>query len=71
MTNLRLEEVERDRKEGVWRITLGYDTAESAGPSPQNALSALLRDHNQRRAYKVVSLTDDSGEFISVKLRLL
>lgn len=69
LTNLRMEEVERDKKDAVWRITLGYDTAKPATPEPQNSFSALLREKNVRRIYRVIGMEESTGEFLSVKLR--
>jgi len=72
--DLRLEEVERDREVGAWRITLSYDipiTPTLANPTPNNALSALLGGNRPDRAYRIISLDQSNGEFLSMKLRKL
>lgn len=70
--NLKLEEVERSGEEGVWRITLGYDAPVAAPPFSQTAgaISALF-GNNTTRVYRVISLDETTGEFISMRLRTL
>jgi hypothetical protein len=58
-TNLGLEEVEFDDKQGVWNITLGFSRPWN---SNRNALSALTGEALQKRAYRTVVVTDSNGE---------
>jgi hypothetical protein len=73
LTNLKLEEVERARDDGAWRITLGYDVDVSAPAflrETAGAINAIL-GANTARAYRVITLDEMTGEFISMKLRTL
>ena len=65
LTNLGLEEVERDEGAGAWRVTVGFSRPWN---SVRNPLTAITGDAAPRRTYKVVSIRDD-GEVLSVKRR--
>ncbi len=59
---LLLEEVELSEDQQFWLITLSY-------PEPITSPAQLIVGQN--RAYKVVKLHSDTGEFVSVKIRTL
>lgn len=65
LTNLGLEEVERDEHLNLWRVTLGFSRPWN---TPRNPLYAVTQTPNPVRAYKIVSL-NDSGKVVSIKLR--
>ncbi len=65
LSNLGLEEIERDDPAGVWRVTVGFSRPWN---TVKDALSALSGTAVQKRAYRVV-LIKDSGEVVSVKRR--
>jgi len=59
---LLLEEVELSDDQQFWLITFSY-------PAPEgSSLSVML---GGSRAYKIVKLNSDTGEFVSVKIRTL
>ncbi len=59
---LLLEEVELSDDQQFWLITFSY-------PAPEGTSFAAMLGGN--RAYKVVKLHADTGEFVSVKIRTL
>ncbi|HWF11909.1 MAG TPA: hypothetical protein VG297_25750 [Bryobacteraceae bacterium] len=65
ITNLGLEEVERDETAEVWRVTLGFSRPWN---SVRNTLTALTGEAAPRRAYRVFLVTDD-GQVVSMKRR--
>jgi len=67
VSNIGLEEVEFDEEKRVWKITLGFSRPWN---SPRtNALSAFTTDPGQKRAYRVVSVSDNTREVLSMKKR--
>jgi hypothetical protein len=64
--NIRLEEIESSTIQGkpVWQITL------SSGTNPTSALSQFL-GADADREYKIFTVTKDTGEVLSMKIRLL
>lgn len=65
--NPGLEEVEFDKKSGIWSVTIGFSRPwdEAAGP-----LAVKLAAFGpRRRDYKVVRIVDSDGRVISVKNR--
>jgi uncharacterized protein YdeI (YjbR/CyaY-like superfamily) len=67
ITRLTLEEVEFDEAAGIWNITIGFSWPWDA---PQNAFAALGHDLSQwRRRYKVVRISDATGQLLSIKNR--
>jgi len=66
ISNLGLEEVEFDEATGIWCITLGFSRP---WESPQNALAAIARQLQPPRAYKIVCISDKTGQLVSVKNR--
>ena len=65
LSNLGLEEIERDEAIGAWRVTLGFSRPWN---TVRNAMTMIAGDVASRRTYKVVSILDD-GVVISVKRR--
>ncbi len=73
LNNMRLEEIERDREAGTWRVTLGYDRDVERHGEP-NALAGALAElawRNSRtvRVYKVVTVDAQNGEALAMKMR--
>lgn len=64
--NLGLEEIEFDESTGIWCITLGFSRP---WEMPQNALAVLARQLQPPRAYKIVRISDKTGQLLSVKNR--
>lgn len=68
ITNLGLEEVEFDEQAREWRVTVGFsrpwDTV-----SGWAALAAQPPQTNPRRSYKIVRISDTTGEAVSVRNR--
>lgn len=63
--NVGLEEVMFDEKQAVWHVTIGFSRP---WDEPKNALAALAGQNSfWRRAYKVVTMDDVTGNVISVK----
>lgn len=73
LNNMRLEEIERDREEGTWRVTLGYDRDVEPPRDPlamSGALAGLARLSKPIvRIYKVVTVDAQSGEALAMKMR--
>ena len=64
--NLGLEEVGLDRSTNEWIVTVGFSRP---WDEPKGALAALANSPITRRVYKVVRISDSTGEIISVKNR--
>ncbi len=63
--NLGLEEVVHDDGKSVWRVTIGFSRP---WDEPRNALSAIAGQNMYwRRAYKVVTIDENSSDVISIK----
>ena len=74
MYNLRLEEVRRDRENGQWLVTFGFDVVVESPPgtvsSPRNPLAALVVDQSRTsRVYHIIVLDDRTGEFDELRMR--
>lgn len=65
-SNLGLEEVELDSESNEWVVTVGFSRP---WDEPRNALAALASGPAPRRGYKVVRISNDSEEVVSVKNR--
>ena len=59
--DLGLEEVEYEEIANFWYVTVGFSR-----PWDKNALTDMQRT-GLRRSYKVVTISDNTGEVISVK----
>ncbi len=66
LTNVGLEEVEYDDQSGEWIVTIGFSRP---WDEPRNALAALATSNAPSRAYKVVSIANNSRQVLSVKNR--
>jgi hypothetical protein len=67
IANDGLEEIERDRKTGIWRIAVGF----SRPWDRSGGASMVLGQTHLRRSYKVIVVEDGSGHVESVKDRIL
>jgi len=67
ISNLGLEEVEYDNAKKVWLVTLGFSRPWEATEAGQVAVR--LWGSNKERAFKVVCISDTTGQVISVKNR--
>ena len=66
-----LEEVEFAHDSNVWRITIGFLRMPEIPCRPEAPAPLGLLTYTPRRAYKVVSIENDSQRVISVKDREL
>lgn len=62
--NVALEEVEYDNQASEWLITVGFNRP---WDKPKNFIAEAAGLNDPRRSYKVVRISDESGEVISVK----
>lgn len=65
ITNLGLEEVEFDEASDEWRITIGFSRPWDA----IGGLAGLASSPNPRRSYKIVRISDGTGNVVAVKNR--
>lgn len=61
--NIGLEEIRFDDLRNIWLITVGFSRP---WDSPKALVTALGRDLDLKRTYKVVHLKDDDGRVVSV-----
>lgn len=64
--NLGLEEVELDGQSDEWIVTLGFSRP---WDEPKNALAALAAPAYTRRTLKVVRISNQGSQVVSVKKR--
>jgi hypothetical protein len=64
ITNVGLEEIEFDDRNGDWLITLGFSRPWN---SVKNAFTAISGEPAARRSYRVLAVRDATGEVISMK----
>lgn len=64
ITNIGLEEIEFDPHEHAWKITLGFSRPWN---TVKNALTAISGEPATRRAYRVITVDDHSGDVRSMK----
>lgn len=62
--NLALEEVEFNNIASEWLITVGFNRR---WDKPNNIFAEAAGLNEPRRSYKVVRISDETGEIISVK----
>ena len=70
--DIRLEEIESSRVDGtdVWLITLSSYMPDHRGPlAPVSVWNAIGAE--REREYKVFTVAKDTGEVLSMKIRLL
>jgi hypothetical protein len=65
LSNLGLEEVEFDEAAGEWRVTLGF----SRPWDTVGGLASFAQPLNPRRSYKIIRISQDTGNVLSVKNR--
>jgi hypothetical protein len=67
IVNLGLEEVEFDHSSNEWVVTVGFSRP---WDEPRNPFAALAREASYpKRSYKVVLISDGTGQVLSVKNR--
>ena len=66
LTNVGLEEIEYEDQSGEWIVTIGFSRP---WDEPRNALAALTAGNTPRRAYKIVRISNNLGQVLSVKNR--
>jgi hypothetical protein len=64
ITNLGLDEVEFKDEDKTWEITLGFSRPWNG---TRNAITALTGEPAPRRVYRVLKVSDDTGEVVSMK----
>jgi len=71
--NIRLEEVESSTVDDrpVWLITLSSALIPGAGPASVMREMAAAMGAETEREYKIFTVTKDTGEILSMKIRLL
>lgn len=63
--NLGLEEVVHDEDRAIWRVTIGFSRP---WDEPRNALAAIAGQNMYwRRAYKVVTIDENTSNVLSIK----
>jgi hypothetical protein len=65
-TNVGLEEIELDQASNEWVVTVGFSRP---WDEPRNALAALAAPPATRRSFKVVRISNESEQVLSVKNR--
>jgi len=65
-TNIGLEEIEFRPTDRTWEVTVGFSRPWNTSRS---AVSALTGETNQKRAYRVVRIHDDTLAVLSMKRR--
>lgn len=63
-TNVGLEEVEFDEAQHIWKITLGFSRPWN---TTRNALTNMLGETVQKRAYRQLIVNDLTHKIISMK----
>jgi hypothetical protein len=67
---LNVEEVEYEGEENVWQVTMGYWEFLPIPPS-LNALADLTAARKVRRAYKMLTIHNEDGQVMSMKIRVV
>ncbi|WP_210258708.1 hypothetical protein [Devosia sp. 919] len=65
-TNVGLEEVDYDDRHNKWNVTIGFSRPWNTSRS---AVAAITGEQLQKRAYRVITIDDASGNAISMKRR--
>lgn len=69
---LNVEEIEYDKLNGRWRVTIGYwEKVPTAGGGSPNSLQQLLNPGGFKRAYKDLTIDAATSEVVSMKIRIL
>ncbi len=74
VSNIGLEEVNFDETTQQWAVTIGFDTNRKKVSRPNKPLSIIGNLNNEIseepiRAYKVIRLDAEKGEFKGMKMR--
>jgi hypothetical protein len=67
VVNVGLEELEYDSANGTWKVTIGFSRPWDV--NTPNLLNNAMNVPPLRRTYKVVTIDDTSGRFLSVSNR--
>ena len=67
VVNVGLEEVDFDDLSNDWKITIGF----SRPWDQNNSLTTLIGERRPARSYKVIRISNESGQVKSVKDRIL
>lgn len=67
-TNVGLEEVEFSPADGTWKVTIGFSRPWN---TTRGALATITGEQASKRAYRLVSINDNTGEPISMTKRVL
>lgn len=62
--NIGLEELEYQEEPGIWLVTVGFSRP---WEMQRNALTDITGQTQVQRSYKIVRLSDQDGQIISVK----
>lgn len=63
-TDIALEEVEFDHAASEWLVTVGFSRE---WDMPRSAIAVVAGLKDPRRSFKVVRISEESGEVVSVK----
>ena len=67
ISNVGLEEIERDDQTNTWNITIGFSRP---WDEPRNPFAVLTKQMPVlKRSYKLVRVDDETGKILSVKNR--
>jgi hypothetical protein len=66
VANVGLEEVEFDDQYNKWIVTIGFSRP---WDEPRNALASLAQSPFPRRSYKIIRISDNKDNILSVKNR--
>jgi hypothetical protein len=66
ISNVGLEEVEFDDRQGLWLITLGFSRPWN---SVKNAFTAISGEPAARRSYRIIAVKDADGTVAYMKRR--
>jgi hypothetical protein len=66
LSNVGLEEVDFDDRREAWDITIGFSRPWNNAPALMPFTAA---ENYQRRTYKVIKISDKSGDVLSMKNR--
>lgn len=67
ISDVRLEEVEFDRPDDAWLVTLGLLHRKS--PQDRNSILTEFASREDKRIYKLVRIPNDEREIPSIKIR--
>lgn len=65
-SNVGLEEVEYDPDTGNWLVTIGFSRPWNSVRGP---LTSISGEQSPKRAYRVITISDDTGSAVAMKRR--